>query len=108
VEGLERRGRLLEVHADCGHIILNNRIVSSRVRIGMRAAYGRAGVPLHASIWPTRGNARKRLARRDIASNACSMRARVRLSDRRRLCFGDKQQARDENNQRGCNPSDRR
>ena len=54
VERLERRRRLLEVHSNSGHIVLNGRIVARRVRVGVRPPHRRRGMPLQASIGPTR------------------------------------------------------
>ena len=108
VKRLERRRWLLEVHADRGHIVLNSRIVSRRVRVGVRASDRRARVPLHAPIGPTRGKTRKCLARRNVAPDRGSMRPCMRLSDRSRLSFGHEQQTRNENSQRGCDFPDRR
>jgi hypothetical protein len=108
VERFERRAWLLEVHADRGHIVLNGRIVSRRVRVGMRAPDRRAGVPLHAPIGSTCGKTRKCLARRNVAPDRRSMRPCMRLSDWSRLSFGHEQQTRNENSQRGCDLPDRR
>lgn len=109
VERLERRRRLLEVDTDRRNIVLNRDVVSRRVRFGVRAADGIARMPLNASIGPARGEPRKGLARRDVATDGRPMRARVRLPDRRcrRLYFGGRQQTRSKNSQRGCNLSDR-
>jgi hypothetical protein len=107
VEGLEGRRGLLEVHADGGHIVLDSRIVSRRVRVGVRAPHRRTGVPLHAPIGSTCCKTRKRLIRRDAAPDRCSMRAGMCLSDRCCLSFRDEQQTRNKNSQRGCDLSDR-
>ena len=107
VKRLERRGRLFEVHADGRHIVLNSRIVSRRVRVGMSAPHRGTGVPLHAPIGPTCCKTRKRLTRGDAAPDRGAMRPGIRLSNRCCLSFRDEQQARNENNRRGCDLPDR-
>jgi hypothetical protein len=99
VKGLERRGRLFEIHADSRHIVLNSRIVSRRVRVGMSAPHRGTGVPLHAAIGPTSCKTRKRLIRRDAAPDRRSMRSGICLSDRCCLSFCHEQQARHEDSQ---------
>jgi len=107
VKGLERRGRPFEIHADSRHIVLNSRIVSRRVSVGMSAPHRGTGVPLHAAIGPTSCKTRKRLIRRDAAPDRRSMRSGICLSDRCCLSFCHEQQTRNENSQRGCDLPDR-
>jgi hypothetical protein len=107
MEGLERRGGPLEVHADRRHIVLDRRIVSRRMRVSVRAPYRRAGVPLHAPIGSTRCKTRKCLVWGDGAPDRRSMRPGMRFSDRCCLSFRDDQQTRNKNSQCGCDLPDR-
>jgi hypothetical protein len=106
VEGFERRRWPLEVHANCGHVVLNSRVVSRRVRVGVSPPNRGGGVPLQAPIGPTRRKTRERLIWRDSASNGVTVRS-VRFSSRRCLSFRDEHQTRSEDSQRGCDLSDR-
>jgi len=107
VEGFERRRWPLEVHTNCGHVVLNNRVVSRRVGVGVSPPHRGGGVPLQAPIGPTRCKTRERLVWRDGAANGRPVRSGMRLSSRRRLSFRNEHQTRNENSQRGCDLSDR-
>jgi len=74
VERLEDRRGLLEVHADRGHVVLNDRVVARRLRVGMRLSKRRNGMLLKVPIRPTPGNVRRRLIRREVAVDRGSMR----------------------------------
>jgi len=107
VEGFERRRWPLEVHTNCGHVVLNSRVVSRRVRVGVSPPNRGGGVPLQAPIGPTRRKTRERLIWRDGASNGGAVRSGMGLSTRRCLSFRDEHQTRHEDSQRGCDLSDR-
>jgi hypothetical protein len=107
VERFERRRWPLEIHANCGHVVLNNRVVSRRVRVGVSPPHRGRGVPLQAPIGPTRCKTRERLIGRDGASNGGPVRSGMRLASRRCLSFRDEHQTRHEDSQRGCDLSDR-
>jgi len=107
VERFERRRGLLEVHSNSGHIVLNGRIVARRVRVGVRPPHRRRGMPLQASIGPTRCQTRKRLVGSDVAPDGTPMRSGMCFPGRCSLGVGDEHQTRDEDSQRSCDLSDR-
>ena len=106
VERLENRGRLLEVHADRGHVVLNNRVVVRRGRVGMRSSKCRNGMLLKTSIGPAPGIMGKRLLRGKVAPDRGSMRPDM-FANRRGLSLCCEHQARNKHGQRGCDLPDR-
>jgi len=107
VEGFEPRRWPLEVHANGGHVVLNNRVVSRRVGVGVSRPHRGGGVPLQPPIGPTRRKTRERLVWRDGAANGGPVRSGMRLSSRRCLSFRNEHHTRNEDSQRGCDLSDR-
>jgi hypothetical protein len=67
VEWLERGRRLLEVHSNRGHIILDSNVVSRRVRVAVRPPQRGDGLSLQPPLGPTRRKTRERLIWSDVA-----------------------------------------
>jgi hypothetical protein len=107
VEWFERRRGLLEVHSNSGHVVLYRRIVSRRVRVGVRPAHRCGGMLLQASIGPTSCKTRECLVWSDVAPGGAPMRSRMCFPDRRCLSVGNEHQTRHDDSQRGCDLSDR-
>jgi len=107
VEWFECRRRVLEVHSDSGHIVLNRDIVSRRVRVGVRPPHRRGGMSLQPPVGSTRCQTRERLIWSDVAPDRAPMRFGMCFPNRCRLSVGDEHQTRNDDSQRGCDLSDR-
>ena len=107
VERFERRRRLLEVHTDGGHVVLNRDVVSSGVRRSLRPPHGRGRMSLQPAIGSTSCKTRERLIGGDRAPNRAAVRARVSFPSRCSLSFREEHQTRHDDSQRGYDLSDR-